>query len=1045
MYDKFYEARSLILKIIREDFLGPLNENEIICDERPLDYYILGKLYPQKSASDIVAASTSDDYCEIDADADNTISLCNGNNPSSIGISFTLKKGVKAIRIKVDASQYEEITYEEANESLKFEEKEKSFKRNANFWRRKPLSHDSVYEIKDIKSGKKRNYEIFSFLELCIYLHKVYDDGSKTFTVSIVNKNICSDSYKEQNAQAFFQPRIAVSSVGKESIFTDVRRNINIKEEDELLELEMLYSHINSYASGHGCAVKWDMEQDSGVHSVRTEFLPESDVFQMKPMTDFKSPILSMKYLAESKKEDIVKELNIFLNLYEAWIDKQNTMIPKLNSKYYNSALENIKKCRQSLSRIRESIKHLDEDLQSFKAFQLANKAMYMQRKQMLVNEGKYKNDESILWYPFQLAFILQETLSFIKPESNDRKLVDLLWFPTGGGKTEAYLGIAAFVIFLRRLRHGVKGDGVTVLMRYTLRLLSFQQFERAAALILACEIIRKEENIKGGTISIGLWAGRALTPNDIKTAAKILRGGKDEFSPSSNPAQIKKCPWCGQKMDLTCYSCDENNNKMNIKCPNNKCYFNDGLPLSVIDEEIFAHTPSFIIATVDKFAQIAIKQNTGVLFGNKVGKLPPELIIQDELHLISGPLGTITAIYEAAIKKLCEHEGVSAKIIASTATIRNAQAQIKALYAADYMQFPSQGININDSFFAKISSADERPARLYLGCMATGTSPTTMMIRVMSSLLFATRYLKEAGYEDKVVDSFWTLTGYFNTLRELGGALVRVIDDIQDRFIYLKKSKFAIRYPLSSGKERYDNTKELTSRESSENIGNVIQEELKVAYPSNDAFDFLLASNMISVGVDVGRLGTMVVVGQPKLNAEYIQATSRVGRESPGLVIATYNQAKSRDRSHYEQFTQYHSAYYRYVEATSLTPFSDRARDRALQALYVILCRHLIDLLTSNDGADNFSASIKGLENVEKYICDHVRLVDPDEYDNVVKEIKEIKEQWADLAGRGLKYYEYFKDDNYLFQPDYEEGSRFRILNTMRSVETKVKVYMEE
>jgi hypothetical protein len=490
----------------------------------------------------------------------------------------------------------------------------------------------------------------------------------------------------------------------------------------------------------------------------------------------------------------------------------------------------------------------------------------------------------------------------------------------------------------------------------------------------------------------------------------------------------------------------------MIISCSDSNCPFHKGLPVYLIDEEIYVHTPTFIVSTVDKFAQITLNRETSALFGLNKNYLPPELIIQDELHLISGPLGTITGVYEAAIRKLCENNGIYPKVVASTATIRNAKEQIKALYASDYTQFPPQGIDINDSFFAEISTKAEKPARLYFGCMAIGTSPTTMMIRVMTSLLYAARYLAELGYDERIIDSFWTITGYFNTLRELGGAIVRVFDDIQDRFNYLRDTKFKALYPLVSAKKRFVNLKELTSREKSKDIGKAIQ-DLKIPYKkdgSTDPFDFLLSSNMISVGVDVGRLGSMVVVGQPKTTSEYIQATSRVGRETPGLVVTTYNQAKSRDRSHYEDFTQYHASFYKYVEATSVTPFSDRARDRTMQALYITLCRNLIDVLSNENSAVNFRRNMEELKEIREYILQYVDLVDPTERNNVLSDIDEIEYEWeqkADRRDKPLRYKknQYSRQDEALFEPDYCEDSRFRILNTMRSVETSITVMTNE
>lgn len=1042
----YYSARDHVVEILRKDFLGPVTEDEILT-EFPLDYYILGKLYPQESDSTIIGGFSSEDCGDLEDE--DVISLCNGSNPSSCGITFLINPSVDGFDVTVKAAHYENISREAAKAVLKFDDKE--YKESTRFWRRVPVSKEiSCIKVETLSEKRILTFDISDNLVLKVYLHKTYEDNSKTITASLINNNTRKTDLLELNRAAYLQPHIEVKS-SVPSAFGDVRKNIRMSKDAEAAELEMLYSSVNSFASGHGCAVSRD-ERNGNCNKIWTEFFPAYELMQMMPSQEFKGQILSMKYLSEASGKAIANGIEQLLSTYDAWISGLRKRTDKIIL-YGESAETNIKKCTDTLNRLRKSLACIMSDSNVLRAFQLANKAMFMQRKQTLCNRGKYTTDDDIRWYPFQLAFFLQEIISIADPDSKERKQVDLLWFPTGGGKTEAYLGIAAFTIFLRRLRGGMYGDGVTVLMRYTLRLLSFQQFERAAALVCACEIIRKEEHVPGGEIGIGLWAGKALTPNKLEMAKKILDGGSDPDSEGSNPAQITKCPWCGADILKGHYDVQEKQKRMLIKCPGRKCAFRDGLPIYLIDEEIYAHRPTYMIATVDKFAQVALNEETSSIFGLDTGRKPPELIIQDELHLISGPLGTITGLYEAAITKLCEYNGRKPKIIASTATIKNAKEQINALYAADYTQFPPQGLDITDSFFAVESTREQRPSRLYLGCMAVGTSAMTMFIRVMACLIYATRYLIELDFSDEVIDSFWTLTGYFNSLRELGGAIIRVEDDIQDRFAYLRTKKLRGLYPLSSRcQNRYDRYKELTSREKSEEIGKIIQNELPKKYTSDGSeapYDVLLASNMISVGVDVGRLGTMVVVGQPKTTSEYIQATSRVGRENPGLVIATYNQAKSRDRSHYEQFHQYHSSFYKFVEATSVTPFADRARDRALQTLYVILCRYTIPSLRKDTDAINFRRDLEGLDWVRNYIFDYVSVVDPEELENVKREIEEIEEVWADKTYRRdkLRYRnsKYTRKEDSLFDDDYDEKSRFRVLNTMRSVETTVNVIVKE
>lgn len=448
------------------------------------------------------------------------------------------------------------------------------------------------------------------------------------------------------------------------------------------------------------------------------------------------------------------------------------------------AAQKNLEECATALKRISDVSKLVEQD-SVFKAFKYANEAMNMQRKRISNSDMK--------WYPFQIAFILQEMESIVNKQSQYRETVDLLWFPTGGGKTEAYLGIAAFVIFYRRIEELKKGRndvGVAIIMRYTLRLLSFQQFERAAAMICACEIIRKRDNLGDTAFGIGLWAGGAMTPNKLDAAKKYLES--DNRQGEVSPMLLKKCPWCGAELSESNYHVDIPNARMHIRCDEDGCYFNGGLPIHLIDEDIYAHKPSFIIGTLDKFAQLAFNTQAGAILGVDSDN-PPELFIQDELHLISGPLGTMAGLYEAAILKIAEKQGIKPKVIASTATIKNSKNQIMALYGMDCKQFPPQGLDIDDSFFAKVSTMDERPARCYMGVMSSGSATLTTFTKIMASLLFASRYLIDLGYSNEVIDSFWTETGYFNTLRELGAAKTRISDSVQDRFEYLVKTKLCL------------------------------------------------------------------------------------------------------------------------------------------------------------------------------------------------------------------------------------------------------------
>lgn len=1059
-YKEYYDARKTIVGIVKEDLLGPVFDDEVI-NETPTSFYILGKLYPiTEQQTDNDDNSTATDLEKLDEDF--ALVSTNSKEPSAMGITFTLKSGVKQINIECSYAFYHPHSLEKAiAENLNLsgyktliENSTDEEKKKMKFWKR---------DFKNIKfticTDENTVTEIVDNIFVKSFLHMKNPDGEKIISVVLTNERHVDDKNREDIASnTVLQPYIKISSIDEKKIFAEVSKQIKLTDNDELLEMDMLYMDRKCYAQGHGCSVSWDIENEEPTY-IESEFLPSSKVMQTKAVESDKNPAFKMHYLFNTDRDQIIQNLKSFVAEYDSWIEKQDNKSKTAKySQHVEIAKQNIDKCRMIALRIQSSIALLEEGTVesnlAWRAFVYANEAMYIQQCRGIIKRARDNNTEPVIdpdkiaWRPFQLAFILLEIKSLVDPDSDDRKIVDLLWFPTGGGKTEAYLGIAAFEIFYRRLKYPEKCNGITVVMRYTLRLLTIQQFERASMLICACESLRSKYDIPGDEITIGLWVGNDFTPGTLSdadsTLTKIKVIGQCEKG-DVNPCQFKVCPWCGEKLYPKNYGINNSAHRMEITCNNEDCDFHKKpLPVRLIDEEIYVNKPAFLIATVDKFAQIAIQEKVSALFSVDTNNLPPELIIQDELHLISGPLGTMTGIYEAAILSVCENRGRTVKVIASTATIRNAYNQILSLYGRTYNQFPPQGITADDSFFAQIANSEERPDRLYCGIMGVGTTFTSTLIRLYAAWLFASRYLIDLGYSEQVIDNYWTLTGYFNSIRELGATQTQIVDDIQSRYKYLKENKFRNKYSDYSGEERYENTVELTSRMSNDEISKTIQEDLKIPYSGKDHVnvkDFVLASNMISVGVDVSRLGIMAVAGQSKTNAEYIQATSRVGRNNPGLVFTVYNAVRSRDRSHYEQFTKYHSALYRYVEATSLTPFSDRARDRGLQALFVILCRYYCPELLADNAAGNFSPDLDGVKKATQEIYNYVRIVDGREANNVLNELMVIEREWQSKTGKGELWYRK-KGKASLLQPDTDED-RFRIMNSMRSVESSAGIYL--
>ena len=1043
-FDEYYEARDLVCEILEADLVGPVKDDEVL-GESPFGYYVAGKLYPQGMERDSEAELDAADVDDLENSYETPLVLASERKQSSMGLSFAVTDSNSRVKITVDYSLYKPLDKKVA-ESMGYAEKfldNSSSTRVTTYLQRTPQHIELEWCIEE---GAKR-VSLAEGAELDIRPRMIRGSAATLVAVALINGNKATGEKIEDASMAFFQTKVRVDVLGSTS-FVPVDVSKPMAFDPEMAELEMLYKGSRPFAQGHGVSADWDRAGQTP-QWVATTALPKYEVKQMKPRVLDNPERFSMRHLAEAPIGVLADDLYSIVKAYEEWIADLEAQSQTLESQELEIALKNVDNCRKCAERMRRGVKILSEEELPLKAFRLANKAMMLQRSHSIKAKGGSIDDSAIRWYPFQLGFLLMEICSFAHPQEEDRETADLLWFPTGGGKTEAYLGVAAYAIFLRRLSNK-NANGVTVIMRYTLRLLTLQQFERASALICAIEHLRRELDLGGDPVSIGMFVGEALTPNHLEDAGKLLEGykeGKLISEGQPDPFQVRKCPWCGSVLGPDDYEVDNGTGRMYSRCPNEGCEFHggDGIPAHVIDEDLYLCPPTFIVGTVDKFAQVPLNQKAASLLGVGRSCPAPELIIQDELHLISGPLGTMVGVYEAAIEKLCVEGGVHPKVITSTATARSSRQQQLSLYGEDSFQFPPQGLDMRDSFFAVEASRAEKPARMYYGVMGVDAAITNVAVRVSADLLFATRYLEDKGYSPEVVDSFWTIVEYFNTLRELGGSLTSLLDSVQGMFSFLASTKFKERFPLKDPDARYNYILELTSRRTSSEITSAFDDlERRHAKGENgDAVDFVLATNMLSVGVDIGRLGTMVVYGQPKMNSEYIQATSRVGRSTPGLVVSLLNNKRSRDRSHYEQFVNFHQALYRNVESSSLTPFSDRARDRSLHTLLVTLVRYCTPGMSSNEAADDFRADMDGLDEVKKFICDYVKRVEPEEATAVALELDEICEEWDSRTGDGLVYYSARNTAKSLFKNDLEDD-RFRVMHSMRSVEPSAKLFLD-
>jgi hypothetical protein len=740
-----------------------------------------------------------------------------------------------------------------------------------------------------------------------------------------------------------------------------------------------------------------DVEGGRGkVTTVATTWIPRAEVRRVDTHRE-PDVVTEMEQLAELEDgEAVARALGTLVERYGEWIEEQRGVA--LDTEPRRATRDQLMTNAEAAKRrIASGIQRLKDDDEVRQAFCLANRAMAMAALQR--SPERYSDGSRPAWRLFQLAFVLLNLDGTADDEHEDRENVELIFFPTGGGKTEAYLGLIAFVAVLRRMRGHERPDGglgVAVLLRYTLRLLTLDQLGRAATLMCALEVIRREDPELLGEVrfAVGLWVGRSATANTMGAVAKAITDYKNNASKkAASPFPLTNCPWCGDELgrqSLTLGPTRTKPTEVIVGCLNHRCDFSsrrnkEGLPVLFVDEQVYRELPAFIVATVDKFAMMPWRGETGMLFGraqarvgrsflgpmDKVSKgahplpeglRPPELIVQDELHLISGPLGTMVGLYETAIDALCSRRTaddrlIRPKIVASTATVQRAGDQVKALFGRTGMSlFPPPGVDDSETYFATVDT--ESPGRLYIGVAAPGRSMKGVLLRVYVDLLAAAAKVYDSkAPPDQTADALMTLAGYFNSLRELGGMRRLVEDEVRSRCSRIEERRPLDHHgahPWFAGRVVQMEPVELTSRETTGKIKES-KERLNRHYSDKtQRVDVLLASNMISVGVDIDRLGLMVVAGQPKTTSEYIQSSSRVGRQVkwPGLVVTCLNLHKPRDRSHYEHFTAYHESFYRSVEAQSLTPFSGPALERGLAGTLVAMTRLMDATLTKPQSA---------------------------------------------------------------------------------------------
>lgn len=1079
--------------------------------------------------------------------------------PSSFGMTFCVDGDLDAIEVEARWGRYQREYETEIYKTRKNPDTgEEERGPRAKVWQRVPCGGKIAIELRDGPVSPRSPDSSQPQVRVQGTARAKNANGDRLVTLFLVNTQ--EEPEENKDSGWMFQPEVVVRAAGGTANSAIFRRRLAVPvntDDPERDALDMIYRRQVEFAAGHGVAVHaevaaWETERAVEIRTVVmpqyevpvTEtpgYLPE-DRTAMSEMVE--KGYLDMRELSAMERPQLIEALSILTDDYGEWIAEQRGRIGAEITGFDEQAHSALERCTEIHLRLVEGVRILTEEKNelALKAFRFANEVMAQQRihsiyalarrrgEQLEVSDIDQRKNRS--WRPFQLAFVLLSLPALADPTHRDRTnpveaFADLLWFPTGGGKTEAYLGVAAFAMAIRRM-HGEVGGfdgtrGLTVIMRYTLRLLTLQQFQRATTLICAMELARREATKAGDSslgaepFTIGLWVGNKVTPGstaDSHAAVQRIRDPDKFDAGTASPGQLTNCPWCGSEVsDRHDIRVDKTVLRTSIYCGDrrSRCAFSigkssrnphPGLPVVVVDEEIYRRPPTMMIATVDKFAMMAWRGETRTLFGRATAECPrhglvwpeescngshralgdlpatrirnirpirpPDLVIQDEFHLISGPLGTMVGLYESAVDELCTwtvgDKTVRPKIVASTATVRKATEQVNNVFMRRVAVFPPSGLDVSDNFFSVQRPIDQMPGRRYLGVCSPGSSRPAMLIRVYTAFLTAAQALFDRF--GRLADPYLTTVGYFNSLRELGGMKRLAEDDVQTR-CYRVQMSLVDRPGLAQ--RSVNSVRELTSRVSSRDIPKYL-DQLEVNFKAvfdeesgefvtrwsegeTRSIDVVLATNMLSVGVDVNRLGLMVVNGQPKGTAEYIQATSRVGRSFPGLVCTVLTWARPRDLSHYETFEHFHATFYKHVEAQSVTPFSPRAMDRGLTGAMLSVLRLENEVFNPNTGAgaldridrDEVIHASNALVNRAWSISEQSAIKDL-----ASAELRERVDEWASEAAKGGRILAYEKKGKkkdtlvpLLHRPGIRAWDNFTVPMSMREVEPGVHLVM--
>lgn len=1040
-------AQQQALGHLRASYAGPEDGPCETVRNPPHRQYAVGMLFPQEDGRASGGEGRGREVEDVEADVVDgdveesgaTVPLAEEWRPSSVAISFVTD--AETVNVDFACGTYAKVEGDGPPR-----------------WQRTP------HAFTDLALSKERGPHQISAGDVPVEIGARWRDfkGAQLVTVHARVLTRTTGDERLDVPLMLFQTDLAVRPTKGHILEYDTTRTFDA--DPEAAELRVRYRNRKVFAVGHGMAADWEIG-DEGCTRVVLNSVP-AFVVPAVETTGFdegttEAKALELRYLAtiSESPDAVLASLEAFVEAFARWTKEQSERVDGFGE---DAAVARriVGRSERATERMMQGVKLLRDPRQDQvrTAFALGMAAMRIQMRQGEKAKGKTPREPQ--WRPFQLGFLLIALASTVDSEHEDRNLVDLIWFPTGGGKTEAYLGLAAIEIFRRRLAHGMAGGGTAVLTRYTLRLLTSQQFQRAAALICAMELMRVEHpSVRGmSTFSIGLWVGNDVTPGTRRDALssldRLMKAARPE---EANEFQVESCPWCqtalmpdSKSNRESDYGVRREGNATVLYCVSPECEFHDRLPLEIVDEAIYEEPPTILLATVDKFARLQFKPEAGRLLGIGTTFKQPSLIIQDELHLLSGPLGTTVAVFDAVIQVLLSRSGTTPKIVASTATIRASDDQVKGLYGREVALYPPSGLDDDRTFFSR--PVENGEGRLYVGLMPQSVSQPSAVISAVTPLFEMPHALALNGPAAPPKDAYWTVVLYHNSLRELGRTSTLVVDDVNGRL-----EPRAERLGIPFRQVRAGKVLELTSRRGAEELPKDLRALRTRADGSDEAVDVVLSSNMLSVGIDIPRLAVMLMVGQPKTTAEYIQATSRVGRgDIRGVVVTLFRSSRARDRSHFETFRGYHEALYRSVEPTSVTPWSLASRDRSLAGALVALLRQSISPLAANDDAvrldlqdDRFSQAVGRL--VKKFLS-YIDKSDSLELQETEDTVWRLLRDWDRRASqareekKGLEYEHRPKSEaGALLKRFGDPGEGWLVGDSMRSVEPNVAIEVQE